>query len=144
VAFEPKRPVKEINYAETRIYTDAELNNYTEEELKNFKIKHEIPMLDELEKGPWPSFVADAKRNALHRKNLADDRLLLAKEGSEDLLGLLEQSFEDGTVVSWVLWVTVVVLSAGIPTWPKNILPLLISTPCASTSQPASFMIQIS
>jgi sulfite reductase alpha subunit len=89
VAFEPKRPVKDINYQEARIYTDAELHNYTEEELKNFKVKHDIPMLDELEKGPWPSFVADAKRNALHRKKLADDRLLIDKEGTEDLLGVL-------------------------------------------------------
>jgi sulfite reductase alpha subunit len=96
VAFEPKRPVKKINYQEVRIYSDAELNNYTEEELKNFKIKHEIPMLEELEKGPWPSFVADAKRNALRRKKLADDKLLIDKEGTEDLLGVLEQSFVDG------------------------------------------------
>jgi len=96
VAFEPKRPVKEINYQETRIYTDAELNNYTDEELKAFKIKHDIPDLDELEKGPWPSFVADAKQLALHRKKLADDRLLVDKDGVEDLLGVLQQSFDDG------------------------------------------------
>jgi len=96
VAFEPKREMKEINYQENRIYTDAELNNYTEEELKNFKIKHEIPDVDELENGPWPSFVADAKRLALHRKKLADDRMLVGRETVEDLLGVLQLSFDDG------------------------------------------------
>ena len=61
MAFEPKEPQKELKYKELRIYSDEELNNYTEEELKDFKCKHDIPDLDELEKGPWPSFVADAK-----------------------------------------------------------------------------------
>jgi len=69
MAFEPREPQKELKYDELRIYTDEELNNYTEEELKNFKIKHDIPDVEELEKGPWPSFVADAKREALHRQN---------------------------------------------------------------------------
>ncbi|UCF84640.1 MAG: hypothetical protein JSV50_03145, partial [Desulfobacteraceae bacterium] len=64
MAFEPKQPQKEIKYEELRIYSDEELKNYTEKELKDFKIKHDIPMCDDLEKGPWPSFVADAKREA--------------------------------------------------------------------------------
>ncbi len=45
---------------------------------------HDTPMLDELEKGPWPSFVTDIKR--------------LAEAGSEpcaDLLGQLELSYRD-------------------------------------------------
>ena len=62
MAFEPKEEQKELNYQELRIYSDEELNSYTDEELKNFKIKHDIPMLEDLESGPWPSFVADAKR----------------------------------------------------------------------------------
>jgi sulfite reductase alpha subunit len=41
------------------------------------------PQLDELEKGPWPSFVTEMKRAAA--KNPAAD----------DLLGLLERSYED-------------------------------------------------
>lgn len=94
--FKPKRPQKELKYEELRIYTDEELNNYTEEELKNFKIKHDIPDLEELEKGPWPSFVADAKREALHRKKLADDRVLIGKDVVDDLLGQLQLSFDDG------------------------------------------------
>ncbi|MGQ9755680.1 MAG: dissimilatory-type sulfite reductase subunit alpha [Desulfotomaculales bacterium] len=96
MAFEPRQPQKKLDYQELRIYTDEELHNYTEEELKNFKIKHDIPMLEELEKGPWPSFVADAKREALHRRKLADDRLLLDKYLVEDLLGQVELSFVHG------------------------------------------------
>ncbi len=96
MAFEPKEPQNAINYAENRIYTDAELNNYTEEELKNFKVKHEIPDLEELEKGPWPSFVSDAKQGALHRKKLADDRMLIDRDVIEDMLGQLQISFDEG------------------------------------------------
>jgi sulfite reductase alpha subunit len=52
--------------------------------------------MDELEKGPWPSFVADAKREALHRKNLADDRMMIDREVVEDMLGQLQVSFDEG------------------------------------------------
>ncbi|QCQ21598.1 dissimilatory-type sulfite reductase subunit alpha [Desulfoglaeba alkanexedens] len=46
-------------------------------------LKHATPLLDELEKGPWPSFVADIKRMA-------------AKSAMcEDLLGQLELSYEE-------------------------------------------------
>jgi sulfite reductase alpha subunit len=96
MAFEPKEPQKEIKYEELRIYSDEELNNYTDEELKKFEVKHKIPMCDDLEKGPWPSFVADAKREALHRKKLADDRMMIDRDVVEDLLGQLELSFEHG------------------------------------------------
>ncbi|MGD9034714.1 MAG: dissimilatory-type sulfite reductase subunit alpha [Desulfobacteraceae bacterium] len=53
-------------------------------------------MCDDLEKGPWPSFVADAKREALHRKKLGQDRLMIEQDVVEDLLGQLEVSFEHG------------------------------------------------
>jgi sulfite reductase alpha subunit len=96
MAFEPKEDQKELKYEELRLYTDKELKNYTKEELKNFKIKHKIPMLEDLEKGPWPSFVADAKREALHRRKLADDRMMIDRDVVEDLLGQLELSFEHG------------------------------------------------
>jgi len=96
MAFEPREEQKELKYEELRLYTDEELNNYTEEELKNFKIKHDIPMLEDLEKGPWPSFVADAKREALHRRKLADGRMMIDRDVVEDLLGQLELSFEHG------------------------------------------------
>ncbi len=52
MAFEPNEEQKILKYDELRIYTDEELNNYTEDELKNFKCKHDIPDMDELEKGP--------------------------------------------------------------------------------------------
>ncbi len=45
--------------------------------------KHDTPMMDELEKGPWPSFVTDLKRQA--EKN----------EQCWDILGLMELSFKD-------------------------------------------------
>lgn len=96
MAFEPVREMKKLNYEELRIFSDAELNNYTEEELKNFKCKHEIPLLEELESGPWPSFVSDAKREALFRKKLADDKMLIDRDAVEDLLGQVELSFNDG------------------------------------------------
>jgi sulfite reductase alpha subunit len=46
-------------------------------------VKHKTPMLDELEKGPWPSFISDIKQMAKK------------KPACEDLLGLLEKSYED-------------------------------------------------
>ena len=45
--------------------------------------KHDTPMLDQLESGPWPSFVTDIKRQA--EKN----------EACWDILGQLELSFKD-------------------------------------------------
>ncbi len=45
--------------------------------------KHDTPMLDELEKGPWPSFVTDIKRQAE------------TKPECWDILGQLELSFRD-------------------------------------------------
>jgi sulfite reductase alpha subunit len=83
-------------YNDVRIFTDEELKNYTEEELKSFKIKHDTPMMDELEKGPWPSFVSDIKREALHRKKLGQDNLLMPMDACEDLLGQVEMSYVDG------------------------------------------------
>ncbi|MFZ5758426.1 MAG: dissimilatory-type sulfite reductase subunit alpha [Thermodesulfobacteriota bacterium] len=45
--------------------------------------KHDTPLLDELEKGPWPSFVTDLKRQAE------------TKPECWDILGQLELSFKD-------------------------------------------------
>ncbi len=45
--------------------------------------KHDTPMMDELEKGPWPSFVTDLKRQAV--KN----------DQCWDILGQMELSFRD-------------------------------------------------
>jgi sulfite reductase alpha subunit len=46
-------------------------------------LRHATPLLDELEKGPWPSFVTDIKQMA--------DR----KPACEDILGVMELSFKD-------------------------------------------------
>jgi sulfite reductase alpha subunit len=43
----------------------------------------QTPMLDELEKGPWPSFVTEMKKAAAK------------KESSKDLIGVLERSMHD-------------------------------------------------
>ncbi|MDI6710876.1 MAG: dissimilatory-type sulfite reductase subunit alpha [Thermoanaerobacterales bacterium] len=94
--FKPKVPQKELNYQELRIYTDEELQNPSDEELKSFKVKYDIPMLEQLESGPWPSFVADLKVEALRRRKLADDRMMISRDVVEDLLGQVELSFEHG------------------------------------------------
>ena len=47
-------------------------------------LKHATPMLDELDKGPWPSFVSDVKRMAAKGNRMC-----------EDWLGLMEMSFKD-------------------------------------------------
>ncbi len=55
--------------------------------------KHNTPMLDELEKGPWPSFVSDIKQQAEKGKHFL-------KEAPNDLLGILELSYVD-KVTHW-------------------------------------------
>ncbi|MBF0450506.1 MAG: dissimilatory-type sulfite reductase subunit alpha [Candidatus Magnetomorum sp.] len=61
-------------------------------------MKHETPLLDELEKGPWPSFVSDIKREAESRKANANNvEFQIPADVCEDILGLLELSFKDGT-----------------------------------------------
>lgn len=84
-------------YNDVRTYSEEDLKkaSYTEEELKAFKPKHPTPMLDELEKGPFPSFVSDLKREALHRKKLGQDNLMIPEGIVEDLLGVVELSYVD-------------------------------------------------
>jgi len=61
-------------------------------------MKHETPLLDELEKGPWPSFVSDIKREAESRKaNTNNVEFQIPVDVCEDILGLLELSYKDGT-----------------------------------------------
>lgn len=50
--------------------------------------KHDTPMLDELENGPWPSFVSDIKQQAEKGKHHL-------KDAPSDLMGVLELSFKD-------------------------------------------------
>jgi sulfite reductase alpha subunit len=51
-------------------------------------------MLDELEKGPWPSFVSDIKREAEKRAKSNID-FQIPREVCDDLLGLLELTYKD-------------------------------------------------
>jgi sulfite reductase alpha subunit len=59
--------------------------------------KHKTPLLDQLESGPWPSFVSDIKQEAEARsKNEKGLDYQIPVDCPEDLLGVLELSFTDG------------------------------------------------
>jgi dissimilatory sulfite reductase alpha subunit len=61
-------------------------------------MKHETPLLDQLESGPWPSFVSDIKQEADSRaKNEKNIDYQIPADVCEDLLGVLELSYKDGT-----------------------------------------------
>ncbi len=58
--------------------------------------KHPTPMLDQLESGPWPSFVSDIKQECEHRAANPDKvEFQIPTDCPEDLLGVLELSFKD-------------------------------------------------
>lgn len=60
--------------------------------------KHATPLLDQLESGPWPSFVADIKEEAeRRRKNEKNVEYQIPSDVCDDLLGILELSYKDGT-----------------------------------------------
>ena len=59
--------------------------------------KHKTPLLDQLESGPWPSFVSDLKLEAdVRAKNEKNVNYQVPVEVCEDLLGVLELSYNDG------------------------------------------------
>ncbi|MGD9210289.1 MAG: dissimilatory-type sulfite reductase subunit alpha, partial [Desulfobacteraceae bacterium] len=59
--------------------------------------KHETPLLDQLESGPWPSFVSDLKQEAANRaKNENKVEYQIPQDVVEDILGILELSFKHG------------------------------------------------
>ncbi|MBF0099581.1 MAG: dissimilatory-type sulfite reductase subunit alpha [Desulfobacterales bacterium] len=59
--------------------------------------KHQTPLLDQLESGPWPSFVSDLKQEAAVRaKNEKNIEFQIPQDAVEDLLGLLELSYKHG------------------------------------------------
>lgn len=59
--------------------------------------KHEIPLLDKLESGPWPSFVSDLKYQAEKRaKNEEGVEFQIPQDCVDDLLGVLELSYKHG------------------------------------------------
>lgn len=58
--------------------------------------KFQTPKLDELEKGPWPSFVSDIKAEAEQRaKNPKNLDYQIPADCLEDLLGLMELSYNE-------------------------------------------------
>ena len=60
--------------------------------------KHATPLLDQLQSGPWPSFVADIKEEAERRhKNEKNVNFQIPVDVCDDLLGVLELSYKDGT-----------------------------------------------
>ena len=59
--------------------------------------KHETPLLDQLESGPWPSFVSDLKQEAEKRaKNEGNVEFQIPVDAVDDLLGVLELSYKHG------------------------------------------------
>lgn len=59
--------------------------------------KHETPMLDQLESGPWPSFVSDIKAEAESRaKNVNGIDYQIPQDCCDDLLGVVELSYKHG------------------------------------------------
>ncbi|OQW98190.1 MAG: sulfite reductase, dissimilatory-type subunit alpha [Desulfobacteraceae bacterium A6] len=58
-------------------------------------MKHKTPLLDQLESGPWPSFVSDLKQEAeVRAKNVNGVNYQIPVDVCEDLLGVLELSFK--------------------------------------------------
>jgi sulfite reductase alpha subunit len=59
--------------------------------------KHKTPLLDQLESGPWPSFVSDLKQQAeVRAKNKEKVEFQIPEDVVEDLLGVMELSFKHG------------------------------------------------
>ena len=59
--------------------------------------KHATPKLDQLETGPWPSFVSDIKQEAAHRAaNPNNVEYQIPVDCPDDLLGVLELSYNEG------------------------------------------------
>ena len=78
--------------------------------------KHETPLLDQLESGPWPSFVSDLKQQAeVRAKNVANTEFQIPVDVVDDLLGVLELSYKHGRT-HWAFSATAAGLSAGIAT----------------------------
>ncbi|MPL60145.1 hypothetical protein SDC9_05701 [bioreactor metagenome] len=58
--------------------------------------KFATPQLDQLETGPWPSFVSDIKQEAAHRAANANTvEYQIPVDCPEDLLGVLELSYNE-------------------------------------------------
>jgi len=61
--------------------------------------KRETPQLDELESGPWPSFVSDLKRQSeVRHQNPHQFEYQIPEDVVDDLMGVLELSYEEKEV----------------------------------------------
>ena len=59
--------------------------------------KHDTPLLDQLESGPWPSFVSDLKHQAKVRaENKEGIEFQIPEDCVDDLLGIMELSYKHG------------------------------------------------
>ena len=61
------------------------------------EFKHKTPLIDQLETGPWTSFVSDIKRE--HESRMENPKGIdhqMAQNCCDDLLGVLELSYEHG------------------------------------------------
>jgi sulfite reductase alpha subunit len=59
--------------------------------------KHATPLLDQLESGPWPSFVSDLKQQAeVKGQERTNIEFQIPQDVVEDLLGVLELSYKHG------------------------------------------------
>lgn len=59
--------------------------------------KHDTPLLDQLESGPWPSFVSDLKHQAKVRaENKNNVEFQIPQDCVDDLLGIMELSYKHG------------------------------------------------
>jgi len=97
------------------------------------KKKRETPLLDELTKGPWPSFVKEFKK------------MEETKEVASDLLGQLEYSYKT-KIGYWKHGGIVGVMGYGggvigrYSALPEQFRRSNISTPCVSTIRPVGFI----
>ena len=61
------------------------------------EFKHKTPLIDQLETGPWTSFVSDIKRE--HESRMKNEKGIdyqVPQECCDDLLGVLELSYTHG------------------------------------------------
>jgi hypothetical protein len=106
--------------------------------------KHKTPMLDQLESGPWPSFVSDMKQEAARAQNPDNIEYQIPVDVVEDLLGVMELSYEHGRThwkhggIVGVFSDTAAALSVATATSPLRSRAWPTFTPCASTSRAAN------
>jgi len=144
MAFEPKEPQKEIKYKEARIYSDAELHITQKTNSRNSRSNTSTPMCDDLEKGPWPSFVADAKRAPFTVAKLPDNPHDDRPQRGRRSARAAQLSYEHGETHlearrhRWACSVTAAASSVGTPISRNSSRLSPTFTPCVLT-KPGSY-----